>query len=272
MNGYIKIHRKIVEWEWYSNSNTKLVFLHLLFKASYKNTNWQGVEIKQGSLVTSLRSLAKELGLSQNQIRTALKNLIHSNDISIEATKKYSLITIVNWKLYQDKDTHALNHALNHAHSTPENAHQLSFLEDDKNKSTHQSTHQRTTYKESKNIKKKSNPPISPLKKKKDIFAITLPDELKLDKKIWDDFLEMRKQYPTTERAIELLLKKALRFQNEGHDVNKIFLTSIERGYRGIFEPTLPSTQKNKNYAHSTPKNEDLIGYDGKDNVEIKHI
>ena len=33
MSGWIKLHRKITEWEWYSDANTFRVFMHLLLTA-----------------------------------------------------------------------------------------------------------------------------------------------------------------------------------------------------------------------------------------------
>ena len=30
---YVKISRKILDWEWYTDINTKVLFLHILLKA-----------------------------------------------------------------------------------------------------------------------------------------------------------------------------------------------------------------------------------------------
>ena len=40
--GFIKIHRSLLEWEWYQDTNTKTVFIHLLLTANYKDKNWKG--------------------------------------------------------------------------------------------------------------------------------------------------------------------------------------------------------------------------------------
>ena len=53
MDGYIKLHRKMTEWEWYSDSNTKTVFLHLLLEANFKPTKYRGVELEAGQLVVT---------------------------------------------------------------------------------------------------------------------------------------------------------------------------------------------------------------------------
>ena len=94
MEGWIKIHRKLIEWEWYNDINTKVVFLHLLLTANHKEKKWQGHTILRGQKLTSLEHLSKEVGLSIQQTRTALKKLKSTNEITIKSTNKYTLITI----------------------------------------------------------------------------------------------------------------------------------------------------------------------------------
>lgn len=109
LNGFIKTHRKIMEWEWYKNQNVKDVFLHLCLNANFKENNFEGVRIKPGQLVTSQSHLAEELGLSRQKIRTALKNLERTGEITMEPTNKFTMITIVNWGKYQIQDLELTN-------------------------------------------------------------------------------------------------------------------------------------------------------------------
>lgn len=104
MEGWIKIHRKLIEWEWYNDINTKVVFLHLLLTANHKEKKWQGHTILRGQKLTSLEHLSKEVGLSIQQTRTALNKLKSTNEITIKSTNKYTLITIEKYSDYQDKD------------------------------------------------------------------------------------------------------------------------------------------------------------------------
>ncbi len=60
-----------------------------------------GEIIPRGSFVTSLDSLAKELGLSVQEIRTALKHLISTGELTSKSTNKYRIITVVNYEMYQ---------------------------------------------------------------------------------------------------------------------------------------------------------------------------
>lgn len=101
--GWVKIHREMLLWQWYQDIPTKVVFLHLLLSANFEDKNWQRITIKRGQLVTSRGSLAESLNLSEMQVRRALHNLIYSQEITIETTSKYSLITVVKYEEYQIK-------------------------------------------------------------------------------------------------------------------------------------------------------------------------
>ena len=102
--GWICLFRKFINWEWYQDINVKVVFLHLLLTANHKDSKWQGIEIKRGQKITSISHLASEVNLSVRQVRTALNKLEMTNEITIETTNKYTLISIVKYNFYQDKD------------------------------------------------------------------------------------------------------------------------------------------------------------------------
>lgn len=103
MNGWICLHRRLLEWEWYSDINATRLFLHCLLKANHKDKKWQGKVIPRGSFITGRNVLADETGLTVQQIRTALDKLKSTNEITIKATNKNSLVTVVNYGFYQDK-------------------------------------------------------------------------------------------------------------------------------------------------------------------------
>lgn len=101
LNGFIKLHRKLVAWGWYQDYVVKDVFLHLLLTANFKDTSWRDRILKKGQVVIGTQKVADELGFSRQQVRTALNKLKSTNEITIEATNKFSIITIVNWEDYQ---------------------------------------------------------------------------------------------------------------------------------------------------------------------------
>ena len=99
--GYIAIHRQITEWEWYKDSSTKDLFIHLLVTANFKDTRFMGKTIRRGQVVTSLPSLAEETGLSIQNVRTALKHLISTGEVTDKSNRQYRVITIVKYDDYQ---------------------------------------------------------------------------------------------------------------------------------------------------------------------------
>ena len=101
MEGWIKLHRKMLNWGWYTDTNTKVVFLHLLLLANYGEREFLGHKIKPGQCVISYGKLAKELGLTVQNVRTALKNLESSQEINRQVTSKFQLVTIEKWAFYQ---------------------------------------------------------------------------------------------------------------------------------------------------------------------------
>lgn len=104
LNGFIKIYRSFLEWEWYKKLDTKVLFLHLLLNAQFKQRKWQGILIEPGQLITGRTELANQTGLTEQRVRSALNHLQSTGEITIKATNKYSLITVVNWAKYQNEE------------------------------------------------------------------------------------------------------------------------------------------------------------------------
>lgn len=117
-NGYIRIYRKMTEWEWYKDYKTLVVFLHLLLLANWKQGRFMGHEVPAGSLVTSLKHLSQQTGLSVQSVRTALEHLKSTNEINIQVTNKFQLIKLNNWGKYQGDESTANTQLTNNQHST----------------------------------------------------------------------------------------------------------------------------------------------------------
>lgn len=107
MNGWIKLHRSLLEWEWYNDKNTLKLFIHLLLKANIRDNEWQGIIIKRGSFITSRKNLSTETGLTEREVRTTLSRLEKTGEITRKTTNKYTLITLVKYDNYQDKEEEA---------------------------------------------------------------------------------------------------------------------------------------------------------------------
>lgn len=104
MNGFIKLYRSMMDWEWYQNANVMRVFLHLLLDANHKTKRWQGKEILPGQTVTSYQGISKKTGISVQSVRTSIHKLKSTGELTSKSTNRFTLITIVNWSLYQSQE------------------------------------------------------------------------------------------------------------------------------------------------------------------------
>lgn len=106
---FIKLYYKLLDWEWYTNPNVFRLFIHCLLKANRQTKKWQGITIERGSFITSYPHLAKELGLSPQQIRTAIQKLENTGEITRSVTRNQqgsnTMIVVNNYNEYQPSNT-----------------------------------------------------------------------------------------------------------------------------------------------------------------------
>lgn len=114
-SGFIVLHRKILDWEWYRNTNVFTVFLHLLLTVNFEDKNWEGIVVKRGQIVTSYDHLSYELSYNRRtgrcpskrnftvmMVRSALNKLKLTGEITSHSTNNYTIITVNNYSEYQD--------------------------------------------------------------------------------------------------------------------------------------------------------------------------
>ena len=104
MRGWIALHRQFTQWEWFDKPEMVQLFIYLLISATHEDTQWRGMTIKRGQIATSLEKIAFATSLSVRTIRTCLNRLKTTNEITVEATNKQTLITICNYDKYQGVD------------------------------------------------------------------------------------------------------------------------------------------------------------------------
>jgi DNA-binding transcriptional MerR regulator len=107
MSGWIKIHRKFLEWQWFEKTEAVHLFIYLLLKANHKDLEWQGITIKRGQFVTSSNKISIDTGISIQAIRTLLKKFENTNEIFVKSTNKFSIVTICKYDSYQDENDQA---------------------------------------------------------------------------------------------------------------------------------------------------------------------
>ena len=104
MSGWIKIHRKFLDWEWFNKSEAVHLFLFMLIKANHKSGKWQGIDIERGQFISSLGNISNATGISVQTIRTILKKLEKTNEIELKSTSQYTIVTICKYECYQDEN------------------------------------------------------------------------------------------------------------------------------------------------------------------------
>lgn len=101
-NGFIVLHRKLLEWEWFSDPKTLVVWIYLLFRANWKPNRWKGIEIGRGETLETIAGISRATGLSVRSVRTALDHLKSTNEVTTKSTGYGTLISITQYKKYQD--------------------------------------------------------------------------------------------------------------------------------------------------------------------------
>lgn len=99
--GWIKLHRKILQWEWYDDMNATRVFLHLLLTVNFEDGRWHGIIIKRGQRIISVSKLAKECRLTRDQVRAALIHLQSTHEVHRLPRGNFSLFTVLKYNDYQ---------------------------------------------------------------------------------------------------------------------------------------------------------------------------
>ena len=127
---FLKLYRKMLKWEWYDDINTCRLFLHCLLRAEWKAGSWHGIHYEAGQFITSIQNLANETNMSRQQVRTSLKKLLSTNELTTNQHGAARIITVVKWGEYQ-----GANMVSNHESTTnqPTGNQQLTPCKEDKN-------------------------------------------------------------------------------------------------------------------------------------------
>lgn len=100
-DGWIKIHRGLMKWEWWDDATMVKSWLTILFLCNREDIEWHGQTVKAGSFITSLSRLSESLEISRKKTRTVLDRLKMTGEIETITSKKNTVIRVKNWKEYQ---------------------------------------------------------------------------------------------------------------------------------------------------------------------------
>ena len=90
---FVKLNRKILDWKWYQDGTTFRVFVHLILKANVFDNDFQNIAGDLG--------FYKNSNINVEPIRTAIRHLKKTGEITTERIQKGLLITINNYEKYQ---------------------------------------------------------------------------------------------------------------------------------------------------------------------------
>ena len=110
MNGYIKLHRKVLENPIvFKDSDHLTLWIYLLLTATHRDRetyfNNERFTLNPGQLITGIIKLEREIKVNKSKIQRILKLFENEKQIEQQTTNKCRLITILGWQKYQIVET-----------------------------------------------------------------------------------------------------------------------------------------------------------------------
>jgi len=106
--GWIKLHRKLLNSSIFSSEKGLKVWIWCLLKANHKAemvfNGRQKIEIKTGQFITGKNVASKELDMAVGTIWFWFDQLEKDKYIERKSTNKYSIVTVLNYDKYQETE------------------------------------------------------------------------------------------------------------------------------------------------------------------------
>ena len=217
MEGWIKVYRKLQDWEWYQDSKMVHLFIHLLIEANHEPRRWKGIEIQPGQMIFGRKKLSRQLGVSERSIRTCIERLKTTNEVTIKTTNKFSLLTIENYRVYQSSENKTTSKTTSKTtNKRPANDQQTTTPKELKNERI-VSTNVETTTHPLQIFIRDNYPNISKLKnqltEKEASRIVSKFDKLAIKQIL--DAMENKADLPKKYTSVNLTIQNWIRFRNE---------------------------------------------------------
>lgn len=227
MSGWIKLHRDIQDSAIASHPEYLAVWVHLMIRAQYSASECvigrQVVRLIPGQLVFGRLKFSAETGVSENKVRAALDVMKSLGMITIKSMAKFSIISITNWKKYQEDnqqittESPALNQQV--TSTSPASSH----IQEGKES------------KEGEEIKKllpASQEPAAPKKSQLDYSC--WPDQPSYQ--VLADWLAMRKRLKAnvSQTVINRFATELVKARTYGYTVDQCLAECVTRNWRGF--------------------------------------
>ena len=99
--GWIRLHRRMRQWQHYQVNSVKAVFIDLLLSVSFEQSWYKGIKIDPGCTPMSITTIEQHTGLSRKSVIRALKVLEESGEITRTPTRNGCITRITNFNEYQ---------------------------------------------------------------------------------------------------------------------------------------------------------------------------
>lgn len=105
MQGFIKLHRRLLESEAFDDPRLLKTWLWVLCKANFKPVVLNdGTQLKTGEFATSYNRAAVALGCSENTVRAHFKRLKKMGQIYTRSNTRFTVVSVCNYSSYQHTD------------------------------------------------------------------------------------------------------------------------------------------------------------------------
>ena len=109
MNGWWKFHRQMFENPVVNkDSEYFYVWCWILTYATYEEKrvlfNGKDIVLEKGQLLTTTKHIATSLNINESKVNRILKKLKIEKQIDKQTSSRNTLITVLNWNLYQESD------------------------------------------------------------------------------------------------------------------------------------------------------------------------
>lgn len=101
-NGFIVLHRKLLDWKYFMFSSAVSLWVYIIMKANWKDGYFLGTEIPRGSFATSISKIAADTGLSESTVRRWLKRFEDDGQIERKSSNRCTIIKVSNYATFQD--------------------------------------------------------------------------------------------------------------------------------------------------------------------------
>jgi hypothetical protein len=105
MNGFIKLHRKLLSSPTFDNPNLLKVFIYCLLKASHckhiQIVGLQNIPLLPGQFIYGRDKAGRELRMKPSTAHRYMLCLKSCGNVDIKANNKFSVVTVANWEVYQ---------------------------------------------------------------------------------------------------------------------------------------------------------------------------